>query len=111
MSEAELAGGFADPPKANLPGHLQGRLQDHYLRRVQVLPGPAQQLMLLARPTHRDATLLWRAAQKLGLGPDAAAAADAEQLLNIGSQVRFRHPLVRRLPMRPDPRRIAAPPT
>jgi predicted ATPase len=48
MSEAELAGGFADPPKANLPGHLQGRLQDHYLRRVQVLPGPAQQLMLLA---------------------------------------------------------------
>jgi DNA-binding CsgD family transcriptional regulator len=96
MSEAELAGGFADPLKANLPGHLQGRLQDHYLRRVQVLPGPARQLMLLAAadPTG-DATLLWRAAQKLGLGPDAAAAADAEELLNIGSQVRFRHPLVR----------------
>ena len=96
MSEAELAGGFADPPAANLPGHLRGRLQDHYLRRVRVLPGPARQLMLLAAadPTG-DATLLWRAAQKLGLGPDAAAAADAEQLLNIGSQVRFRHPLVR----------------
>ena len=96
MSEAELAGGFADPPKANLPGHLQDRLQDHYLRRVQALPGPTQQLMLLAAadPTG-DATLLWRAAQKLGLGPDAAAAAAAEQLLNIGSQVRFRHPLVR----------------
>ena len=31
----------------------------------------------------------------LGLGRDAAAAADAEQLLQIGSQVRFRHPLVR----------------
>jgi DNA-binding CsgD family transcriptional regulator len=31
----------------------------------------------------------------LGLGRDTAAAADAEQLLNIGSQVRFRHPLVR----------------
>ena len=96
LSEAELAGGFADPPKANLPGHLQDRLQDHYLRRVQVLPGPAQQLMLLAAadPTG-NVTLLWRAAQKLGLGPDAAAAAAAEQLLNIGSQVRFRHPLVR----------------
>ena len=96
LSEAELAGGFADPPKANLPDHLQGRLQDHYLRRVQVLPGPAQQLMLLAAadPTG-DATLLWRAAQKLGLGPDAAAAADGEQLLNIDSRVRFRHPLVR----------------
>jgi DNA-binding CsgD family transcriptional regulator len=96
MSEAELAGGFVGTPQASLPGHLQGRLQDHYLRRVRVLPGPAQQLMLLAAadPTG-DATLLWRAAQTLGLGPDAAAAADAEQLLNIGSHVRFRHPLVR----------------
>ena len=96
MSEAERAGGFAGPPQASLPGHLQGRLQDHYLRRVRVLPGPAQQLMLLAAadPTG-DATLLWRAAQTLGLGPDAAAAADEEQLLNIGSQVRFCHPLVR----------------
>ena len=96
MSEAELAGGFAGLPEASLPGHLQGRLRDHYLRRVRVLPGPAQQLMLLAAadPTG-DATLLWRAAQTLGLGPDAAAAADEEQLLNIGSQVRFRHPLVR----------------
>ena len=42
-----------------------------------------------------EATLLWRAAPTLGLGRDAAVAADAEQLLNIGSQVRFRHPLVR----------------
>ena len=96
MSEAELAGGFVGLAQARLPGHLQGRLQDHYLRRVRVLPGPAQQLMLLAAadPTG-DATLLWRAAHILGLGPDAAAAADEEQLLNIGSQVRFRHPLVR----------------
>jgi DNA-binding CsgD family transcriptional regulator len=96
MSEADLAGGFAGLPQASLPGHLQGRLQDYYLRRVRVLPGPAQQLMLLAAadPT-ADATLLWRAAQTLGLGSDAAAAADEEQLLNIGSQVRFRHPLVR----------------
>ena len=96
MSEAERAGGFAGPPQASLPGHLQGRLQDHYLRRVRVLPGPVQQLMLLAAadPTG-DATLLWRAAQTLGLGPDAAAAADEEQLLNIGSHVRFCHPLVR----------------
>ena len=92
MSEAELAGGFVGPLKASLPGHLQ----DHYLRQVRALPGPAQQLMLLAAadPTG-DATLLWRAAQTLGLRRDASAAADAEQLLNIGSHVRFRHPLVR----------------
>jgi DNA-binding CsgD family transcriptional regulator/tetratricopeptide (TPR) repeat protein len=92
MSEAELAGGFAGPPNASLPGQLQ----DHYLRQVQALPEPTRQLMLLAAadPTG-DATLLWRAAQTLGLGRDAAAAADAAQLLKIGSQVRFRHPLVR----------------
>src|SRR6266516_2593386 len=92
LSEAELAGGFAGPPTASLPS----RLQDRYLQRVRALPGPTQQLMLLAAadPTG-DATLLWRAAQKLGLGPGATAAADAEQLLSIGSRVRFRHPLVR----------------
>jgi len=92
LSEAELAGGFAGPPTASLPS----RLQDHYLQRVRALPEPTRRLMLLAAadPTG-DATLLWRAAQTLGLGREAAAAADAEQLLNIGSQVRFRHPLVR----------------
>jgi DNA-binding CsgD family transcriptional regulator len=92
MSEAELAGGFAGPCQAS----HSDQLEDHYLRRVRVLPEPAQRLMLLAAadPTG-DATLLWRAAQTLGLGRDAAAAADAEELLEIGSQVRFRHPLVR----------------
>ena len=92
LSDAELAGGFAGPPAASLPG----RLQDHYLQRVRALPEPTQRLMLLAAadPTG-DATLLWRAAPTLGLGRDAAAAADADQLLQIGSQVRFRHPLVR----------------
>jgi len=92
MAEAELAGGFAGPRQASLPGQLQ----DHYLHRVRVLPESARQLMLLAAadPTG-DATLLLRAAKTLGLGPDAAAAARAKQLLSIGSRVRFRHPLVR----------------
>jgi DNA-binding CsgD family transcriptional regulator len=96
MTEAELAGGFAGPRQPRRSGHLQSQLQDLYLRRIRVLPGPAQQLMLLAAadPTG-DATLLWRAAGTLGLGLGAVAPADAEQLLNIGSQVRFRHPLVR----------------
>jgi DNA-binding CsgD family transcriptional regulator len=92
MSEAELASGFAKPPTASLPT----RLQNHYLQRVRALPGPTRRLMLLAAadPTG-DATLLWRAAPTLGLGRDAAAEADEEQLLEVGSQVRFRHPLVR----------------
>ena len=92
MSQAELAGGFGVPPTATVPGHLQAR----YLRRVQELPGPTRRLMLLAAadPTG-DATLLWRAAQTLGVGRQAAEAAEAERLLEVGERVRFRHPLMR----------------
>ncbi len=92
LSQAELAGGFAVPPTAT----MSGQLQDRYMRRVQELPEPTQRLMLLAAadPTG-DATLLWRAAQTLGVGRPAAEASDAELLLEIGERVRFRHPLVR----------------
>lgn len=91
-SEAELAGGFGIPDTATVPGHLH----EHYRQRVRTLPGPTQQLMLLAAadPTG-DATLLWRAARTIGVGPEALGAAEAEQLLEVGSAVRFRHPLVR----------------
>ena len=39
--------------------------------------------------------LLWRAAGRLGIGADAAAPAEAAGLIELGAQVRFRHPLVR----------------
>src|SRR5919201_6336123 len=39
--------------------------------------------------------LLRRAAQRLGIGPDAAAPAEAAGLVEMGARVRFRHPLVR----------------
>jgi DNA-binding CsgD family transcriptional regulator len=92
MSAAELAGGFAVAPAAMLSGHLQ----DLYVRRVLALPEPTRQLMLLAAtdPTG-DATLLWRAAQTLGVTREAADAAETEKLLDISSRVKFRHPLVR----------------
>ena len=38
---------------------------------------------------------MWRAAGQLGIDPDAAAAADLGGLAEIGSQVEFRHPLIR----------------
>jgi hypothetical protein len=93
MSPAELAGGFGAPPLASI---RSGDVEDHYLQRVRALPEPTRRLLLLAAadPTG-DATLLWRAAQALGVARNAAAAAESEQLLTIGSQVRFRHPLVR----------------
>ena len=39
--------------------------------------------------------LVWRAAQALGIEREAAAPAATDHLLEIGSRVRFRHPLVR----------------
>ncbi len=92
MSAAELAGGFALPDAGSLPEHIE----DHYLSRIHVLPAATQRLMLLAAADPvGDAPLVWRAAQTLGIDSAAAAPAAAEQLLEIGARVRFRHPLVR----------------
>lgn len=92
MSAAELAGGFELLPAADLPGHIQ----DHYLRRIGELPAVSQRLMLLAAADPvGDATLVWRAAQKLRIATSALAPAKGAELLDIGAQVRFRHPLVR----------------
>src|SRR5262245_46120577 len=38
---------------------------------------------------------MWRAAAELGIGPESAAPATEAGLVEIGAQVRFRHPLVR----------------
>src|SRR6187200_859054 len=89
MSSSELAGGYG-VPRVGLP------IQEHYARRIRALPEPAQQLLRLAAadPT-ADATLLWRAAKTLGIPSSAAVAAESEHLVEIGSHVRFHHPLVR----------------
>ena len=92
MSIAELAGGFAVPKKGDVPGQIE----EHYLERVGALPRSTQQLLLLAAADPvGDAVVLWRAAQMLGIDRRAADPAEADQLLEIGARVRFRHPLVR----------------
>jgi DNA-binding CsgD family transcriptional regulator len=42
-----------------------------------------------------DGGLLLRALERLGIGPEAASSAGIDGLVEIGTQVRFRHPLVR----------------
>jgi DNA-binding CsgD family transcriptional regulator len=92
MAVAELAGGFALPDARDLPDHIE----EHYLRRIGRLPEETQQLMLVAAADPvGDASLVWRAVEALGISREAAAPAAGEQLLEIGSRVRFRHPLVR----------------
>ncbi len=93
MSAAELAGGFELPAAAaDLPAHIE----DHYLRRVGELPEETRRLLLLAAADPLgDATLVWRAGRELGLDNGALTPAEEAELLEIGSSVRFRHPLVR----------------
>ena len=92
MSAAELAGGFELAAAGDVPGHIE----DHYLRRARALPEATQRLMLLAAADPvGDAGLVWRAAEALGIEASALAAAEDADLLEIGAQVRFRHPLVR----------------
>jgi DNA-binding CsgD family transcriptional regulator len=92
MTPAELAGGFALPDAVDVPA----RIEERYRQRVDKLPATTQQLMLLAAADPvGDAAVFWRAAEGLGLAPDSAQPAADAELLEIGSQVRFRHPLVR----------------
>jgi DNA-binding CsgD family transcriptional regulator len=87
---AELVDGFerSDP--------LISRIEEGFVRRLSTLPEDTQRLLVAAAAEPLgDATLLWRAAAGLGLGPNAGDAAEAAGLIRFGTRVRFRHPLVR----------------
>ena len=92
MTAAELAGGFEFHAAGGLPAHIE----DHYLERVGELPEATQRFMLLAAAEPLgDAALVLRASRTLGIETAALGPAEAAGLLEIGSIVRFRHPLVR----------------
>ncbi len=89
---AELAGGFGLPDATP----LAGRLEDAFRRRLAPLPGATRLLLLVAAADPvGDPVLLWRAAERLGVGADDAVPAVDAGLVGIGTDVRFRHPLVR----------------
>ncbi|WP_055589376.1 helix-turn-helix transcriptional regulator [Streptacidiphilus griseoplanus] len=89
---AQFVGGFGPTAHEALPT----RIEDSFLSRALNLPPATRMLLLVAasEPTG-DSALLWRAAGRLGIGPSAATAAETDGLLSIGTQVVFRHPLVR----------------
>jgi DNA-binding CsgD family transcriptional regulator len=92
LTPEDLAGGFGVLSAPALPD----RIEQTFLRRYEALPPAAKQLSLVAAvESAGDPVLVWRAAGRLGIRPDAAAAAEAGGLLVIGSRVVFRHPLVR----------------
>ena len=83
------------PGLSALPG-VPGRIEESFRGRLEVLPAATQRLMLVAaaEPAGEPA-LVWRAAERLGIGAGAAAPAADAGLLVIGERVTFRHPLVR----------------
>ena len=95
LTVTQLAGGFGLPEAQA----LTGRIEESFLRRLDTLSDDARRLLVLAAAEPvGDPLLLWRAAERLGIGPaaaGAAGAAEARGLLAIGEQVTFRHPLVR----------------
>ena len=92
LTPAELAGGFGLPD--TMP--LASRIERSFIRRVRSLPDETQRLLLVAAAEPvGDVTLLWRAAERLRIAPEAAGPAVTAELIELGVRVRFRHPLLR----------------
>jgi DNA-binding CsgD family transcriptional regulator/tetratricopeptide (TPR) repeat protein len=88
----QLAGGFGLVDDAS----LSGRIEESFARRLDSLSEDARRLLLVAaaEPTG-DPLLLWRAAERLGMGEASHDEVDTDGLLRIADRVTFRHPLVR----------------
>lgn len=91
-SVADPAGGLAQPGAQPSASHIE----QSFLSRVQSLPPATRRLLLIAAAEPvRDVDLLTRAAERLGIGVDAASPAQTAGLLTLGTSVLFRHPLLR----------------
>jgi DNA-binding CsgD family transcriptional regulator len=92
LSPAELAGGFGLPGAVPLPR----RIEESFRRQLEALPADARRLLLVAAAEpYGDLPLVWRAAERLGIPVQAAAPALEAGLVEFGTRVRFRHPLLR----------------
>jgi DNA-binding CsgD family transcriptional regulator len=92
LSPAQLAGGFGLMGAQTVPG----RIEESYRNRLGALSPDTRLLLLVAAAEPvGDPVLVWRAAERLAIASPAAAAAEADGLVEIGMHVRFRHPLVR----------------
>lgn len=89
---AELAFGYGAPSTAP----PAGRVEQGFVRQLEPLPPATRRLLLTAAVEPLgDVTLLWRAAARLAIGPEDARPAEAAGLIEFGTRVRFRHPLLR----------------
>jgi DNA-binding CsgD family transcriptional regulator len=92
LTPTQLAGGFGLPVAVS----LSASIEESFTRRLANLPGDARRLLLVAAADPvGDAALVWRAARQLGIPESVVEAVEAEDLLELGARVVFRHPLVR----------------
>jgi DNA-binding CsgD family transcriptional regulator len=92
LTPAQLAGSVELPRVLPVGEQLEGRL----LGAVCDLPADTRTFLLLAAAEPEvGASLLWRAADHLGVSVDAAAVAEERGLIRVGQRVSFRHPLMR----------------
>jgi DNA-binding CsgD family transcriptional regulator len=92
LTPAGLAGGFGLPD--GVP--LSGRIEESFRRRLDTLPADTRRLLRIAAADPvGDPVLVWRAAERLAIGPEAATPGIDAGLIEFGARVRFRHPLVR----------------
>jgi DNA-binding CsgD family transcriptional regulator len=91
LTATQLPGGSAPVG----PQALSGRIEESFLQRLEGLAEEARSLLLVAAAEPvGDPLLVWRAAERLGIGLSAGADG-TEGLLAIGERVTFLHPLVR----------------
>jgi DNA-binding CsgD family transcriptional regulator len=87
-----FAGGFGLPDTLS----VSAKVEESFRRRLSPLPDDTRRLLLVAAADPvGDRALVLAAAGRIGLSAEAAEPAATTGLLEINTQVRFRHPLVR----------------
>jgi len=77
LTATQLAGGFG----LLTAQALTGRIEESFVRRLEALPDVVRRMLLVAAAEPvGDPQLLWRAAERLSIGPEAAEAAAATGL-------------------------------
>jgi DNA-binding CsgD family transcriptional regulator len=108
---AEAAGvplALVDLPKALTPDQLAGlaalpqplpvsdRIRRRFAASLAALPAATRTFLVLAAAgPQASGTMLWSAAGRLGIAPDAATPAEAAGLVRIGDRIAFLEPLAR----------------
>jgi DNA-binding CsgD family transcriptional regulator len=96
LTVTQLAGGFGLPHTGTRPDRIEHKIEQSFLARIEELPEQSRLLLLTAAAEPvGDPTLVWRAADRLGVTPATALDDEMDRLLSFDVRVLFRHPLVR----------------